>query len=47
MLSKSDIWIASGQTYKYLCNIDEIMHGNKNNLEVFSVNYKYETFRCI
>ena len=43
MLSKSDIWISPGQTYKYLCNLDEVMYKNKNNLNVFSINYTYET----
>lgn len=43
MLSKSDVWIAPGQTYKYLCNLEEVIHKNKNNLEVFSIDYKYET----
>lgn len=43
MLSKSDVWIAPGQAYKYLCNLDEVMYSNKNNLEVFSIDYTYET----
>ncbi|MBC6003586.1 hypothetical protein H8891_07205 [Paeniclostridium sp. NSJ-45] len=43
ILSKTNIWISPGQTYKYLCNLDEHMHNKKNDLEIFSVYYEYET----
>lgn len=43
ILSKTDIWIPPGQTHKYICNLDGSLSGKKNDLELFSVYYEYET----
>lgn len=42
-LSKPNIWMAPGQTYRYLCNSNEIINKKENNLEIFSIYCEYET----